>query len=563
MLSYSWSVGAVLAAGLCLACSGGGSGSTEAPSQSAQPTNSLPMPTPSGAGTPARPVTSGGVPAAAPSSDDPTRPAAPSGGGSGATASNPPDAGQPAEADASVPSVSASTLVTFHNGGFWSDDSGKRIEAHGGGFLRVEDTYYWFGEDKSGNSAGFKAVNCYASKDLSHWQLRGAAITPKTAPELTASDRIIERPKVIYNASTQRYVMWLHWEGKNYAEAKAGVFSSATVEGPYTYHSAFRPNNNMSRDDTLFRDDDGKAYFLSAANENADLVLYELSADYLTVARQVATLFAGNKREAPALFKDRGRYYLITSGATGWDPNQAKYTTASAIGGPWSPLQNLGDGTTFDTQSTYVIPVQGSERTTYVYAGDRWQDPDLASSKYIWLPLELSDDGKLSLNYYADWQLDLRTGQWSADDGFLPQRDWKLLRVDSEETAAENGRGARAFDGAANTFWHTQYTDAAPTPPHELQIDLGARHLLNALRYLPRQDGNDHGVVADYELYVSDDPDQWNTPASAGKLEANFQPKLVPFPARSGRYVRFVAKSEINGKQWTSVAELDLQGTRL
>lgn len=488
--------------------------------------------------------------------DSGPRPAA---GSSGPiTMSDPRDSGLPA--DAAMPPAAAADSVTFHNGGFWNDATGKRIEAHGGGFVQAGDTFYWFGEDKSANSANFKAVNCYASSDLVHWQFRRAVVTRSTAPELDVSDRIIERPKVIYNERTQQYVMWLHWEGKSYAEAKAGVLSSATVDGAYTFHSAFRPNGNMSRDDTLFRDDDGRAYFLSAANENADLVLYELSDDYLGIARQVATLFAGQKREAPALFKDRGRYYLITSAATGWDPNQAKYASATAIAGPWSALQNLGDATTYDTQSAYVLPIRGSARTTYLYAGDRWQDPDLASSKYIWLPLRVSDAGQLGLDYYTDWQLNLTTGAFSADDGYLPQQGWKLVHADSEETAVEDGRAPRAFDGSPSTFWHTQYTNTAPMPPHELQIDLGARYALDALRYLPRQDGSDHGMVASYEFYVSDDPKQWNAPVAKGTFAADHQSKRVEFPRTVGRYVRFSATSEVNGKPWTSVAELDVAG---
>jgi len=457
-----------------------------------------------------------------------------------------------------------STLVTFHNGGFWSAEDGQRIEAHGGGFLQVDDTWYWFGEDKSGNSAGFKGVNCYASTDLVTWQSRGAVVTRDTAPELDTMDRIIERPKVVYNASTQRFVMWLHWEGRNYAEAKAGVFSSVHADGPYTFHDAFQPNGNMSRDDTLFVDDDGAAYFISAANENADLMVYALSADYLTIERQVIKLFAGQKREAPALFKANGIYYLITSGATGWDPNQAKYATATALAGPWSELHNLGDATTFDSQPTYVMAhhgTQGASATTYIYAGDRWQDPDLASSKYIWLPLKLNDDGSLALDYYADWTLNLATGEWSADDGFLPQADWRLLHVDSEETQSENGRAIHAFDGSTSTIWHTAYTNDKPGPPHELQIDLGTRYALDALRYLPRQDNVDHGGIAQYELYISDDSTVWGQAVAAGQFSSDRSPKWVKFAPRVGRYVRFVALREIADRPYTSIAELDLMGT--
>ncbi len=120
-------------------------------------------------------------------------------------------------------------------------------------------------------------MNAYASKDLRSWEFKNAIITRSTSSELAASGRIIERPKVIHNDTTNQYVMWLHWDGNSYADAEAGVFTSATVDGNYTLRSHFRPNSNMSRDDTLFKDDDGKAYFVSAANENADLMLYELT----------------------------------------------------------------------------------------------------------------------------------------------------------------------------------------------------------------------------------------------------------------------------------------------
>lgn len=456
-------------------------------------------------------------------------------------------------------SSSADIIANLQNGVFWNDTSGKRIEAHGGGFILIDDTWYWVGEDKSASSAGFKAVNCYSSKDLEHWKLENDIITRSTASELAASDRIIERPKVVYNDSTKQYVMWLHWEGNNYAEAKAGVFTSSSVCGDYVYKSSFRPNNNMSRDDTLFKDDDGKAYFLSAANENADLILYELSSDYLTIARQVAVLWAGAKREAPALFKHDGRYYLITSACTGWDPNQAQYATATSIGGPWSSLQNIGNGTTYDTQSTYVIPVVGTKTTTYVYAGDRWQDPDLASSKYIWLPLKLNGT-KLSLDYYDKWQLNVTTGEWSTNfnDGFVPQSGWKLIRADSQETSEEDGSATNAFDNSASTIWHTAYTGTTPKHPHEIQIDLGATYDIQGMRCLPRQDKDANGIIADYEFYATEDASNWGTKVASGTFDSTRNEHVVTFPRMNARYIRLVALSEINGGAWTSLAELDL-----
>ena len=353
-------------------------------------------------------------------------------------------------------------------------------------------------------------------------------------------------------------MLWLHWDGNSYADAEAGVFTSATVDGNYTLRSHFRPNNNMSRDDTLFKDDDGKAYFVSAANENADLMLYELSDDYLTIKRQVSRLSTA-KREAPAMFKQGGRYYIITSAATGWDPNQAQYFSAASIEGPWTALANIGNNTTYDTQSAYVIPVQGTQATTYIYAGDRWQDPDLVGSKYIWLPLKISGTS-LSLDNYAEWQLNLTTGRWSVNDGFIPQAGWTLLYTDSEETQGEDGRARNAFDDSPSTIWHTQYTPTAPAHPHELQIDLGASYALTGFRTLPRQDKDDHGIVAQYQLYASTDRSNWGTAVASGTFNSDRNEKRVMFTSKAARYVRFVAVSEINGGAWASVAELDMIG---
>ena len=48
----------------------------------------------------------------------------------------------------------------------------------------------------------------------------------------------------------------------------------------------------------------------------------------------------------------------------------------------------------------------------------------------------------------------------------------KVVKVDSEETSGEDGKGANAVDGDENTFWHTQWQDGNPGHPHEIVIEL-------------------------------------------------------------------------------------------
>jgi hypothetical protein len=46
-------------------------------------------------------------------------------------------------------------------GALWPDNLGEHIQAHGGGILKVGDTYYWFGEDRAKNNPrGLRCVSC-------------------------------------------------------------------------------------------------------------------------------------------------------------------------------------------------------------------------------------------------------------------------------------------------------------------------------------------------------------------------------------------------------------------
>src|SRR5215510_9730725 len=84
---------------------------------------------------------------------------------------------------------------------------------------------------------------------------------------------------------------------------------------------------------------------------------------------------------------------------------------------------------------------------------------------------------------------------------------------------------------------------------------------VDGLRYLPRQDGSPNGTIASYQFYVSDSGSTWGPAVATGTLAADTTEKIVRFTAKTGRYVRLVALSEINGNPWTSAAELNVFGT--
>ncbi|QKV79232.1 RICIN domain-containing protein [Amycolatopsis sp. Hca4] len=302
--------------------------------------------------------------------------------------------------------------VTVTNGSQFTDTAGALVHAHGGGLLKVGAYYYWFGENRNADDT-FRAVSAYRSADLKTWEFRGDVLTQSSASELGRAK--IERPKVIYNRATGQYVMWMHKEnGDDYAEARAAVATSPTVDGGYTYRGSFRPLGvHMSRDITLFQDDDGTAYMASAARENADLNVYRLSTDYTGVSALVQTLWPGSYREAPALFKRNGVYFMVTSAATGWQPNQQKYATATSITGTWSGLANVGDATGYGSQTAYVLPVQGSQATSYLYLGDRWAGAwsrPVTESRYVWLPLAFPSATTLSMTWSPKVSVDVATG---------------------------------------------------------------------------------------------------------------------------------------------------------
>ena len=310
----------------------------------------------------------------------------------------------------------------FHPGEIWYDLSNQPINAHGGGILEYKQVYYWFGEIKKGKTWKVPNVNtwedyrvkaggvsCYSSTDLIHWKNLGVALAPETddAHHDLHTSKVIERPKVIYNELTHHFVMWMHIDKDDYSYAHMGVAISTRPEGPYIYLGSMRPNGQSSRDMTLFKDDDGKAYLIYSSEDNKTMQICLLTEDYLKPTTTYKRILINANREAPAVFKYKGKYYLISSLCTGWDPNQALYAEADDILGDWTmkdnPCRGTGADKTYEAQSTFVFHVSGKENS-YIFMADRWNKTDLENSRYLWLPLHF-ENGIPVIEWKKSWSL--------------------------------------------------------------------------------------------------------------------------------------------------------------
>jgi len=260
-------------------------------------------------------------------------------------------------------------------------------------------------------------------------------------------DKVVERPKVVYNKKNDNYVMWWHQDGPiagEYWTAEGGVAVSDSPTGPFKYLGTSRlpnvgdkdGNDGMLRDMTLYVDDDGneatndKAYLIYSSEENVTTVIMMLNDDYTGPAQNdkgqtldgihYKRVFS-YKREAPAIFKQDGAYYMISSGLSGWNPNRAEYhVSTQGMFGPWEfkgdPMVNDYEGTTFRSQSTFVLPYRDGNGTLvpnkFIFMADRWYPNNLSDSRYVWLPIELDNENRrIAVSWHDEWDTSLfKTG---------------------------------------------------------------------------------------------------------------------------------------------------------
>lgn len=367
----------------------------------------------------------------------------------------------------SLPSFARDQTVPydcFAPGDIYNDTDGNLIQAHGGQISqytyqengKTVTKYVWIGEDRK--NGYYAEVNAYSSTDLYNWDFEGTIL--KRVPSMEAIDEdsyfnslygsltsreredllkaigptsVIERPKLLYNAKNDNYVLWFHQDGYSsvndyyrYGTGNAAVAVSDSIFGPYRFIASHRLNyitdgfnanpNSLgeARDMNLFLDDDNQAYIVYTSENNKSLFISRLNEDYTDLAvpaslakegKDFTRIFPNAMREAPVLTKYDGRYYLMSSSTTGWMSNSARVYSSGTIFGKYvndgNPCVGNGQMVTFDTQSTSIFKY-GEQ---YIYLGDRWNSQDLRDSRYVFLPITF-EDAKMQIRYYSKWNLE-------------------------------------------------------------------------------------------------------------------------------------------------------------
>lgn len=248
---------------------------------------------------------------------------------------------------------------TITNDTFFKDTDGNYIYSQGGCIQKFGDKYYWYGvkykeadiyaknpeNGKAGNAA-YETFTCYSSDDLVNWEFEGDPLTGEP-------NGWVGRMGVVYNENTKKYVLI-----SQYAPGMVYAVSDKP-EGPFKIDHIQKTlpiQNDVTGDQTLFQDDDGKAYiicssangrayqyviplresdFLDIDEENIKMLFYDEDGSYIDengeVDKKDKTGIEGN-----CMFKYNGNYYYTGSDLYGWNSSRVYVMQSDSILGDYN-----------------------------------------------------------------------------------------------------------------------------------------------------------------------------------------------------------------------------------
>ncbi len=343
----------------------------------------------------------------------------------------------------------------FRPGKTWYDTNGKRIQAHGGSILYAEGKFWWYGENKegiTGLATGEKCpfwhhgVRIYSSTDLYNWTDEGLAMPE--SDDINNSfhpANIMDRPHILYNDKTKKYVMWSKTGRGGFDHCTFTVCVGDSLKSFKFLHEV-TPTPHYAGDFDLFTDGD-KAYIVFE-NPHTEMVIRELTDDYLNVAEKHSSHLREECppfiREAPAYFKRGDTRYLLTSGTTGYYPNASKIAVLGDLHGEWQDLGkvcvNDVKNNSFHAQFSSVFK-HPFKKDLYIAVGDRWitdlvvdlpdmdavfyglfsekgekimdsaelttlTDDNTSEADYVFLPIKFKKDGTPYIEWLREWKVE-------------------------------------------------------------------------------------------------------------------------------------------------------------
>ncbi len=316
----------------------------------------------------------------------------------------------------------------------WRDTRGEEIWCNGGHMIRAGDRFYWVGYETRPRT-GFRNIRLYSSANLADWKFENNILRNEGPLSILGW---AGRPGLLHNRTTKKYVVIFEADSRRWERHKVGFACCDAIDGDYEFIRYVYPESNRPTGDQSVYQEGDNAYLICTLDKmvenkrflNQSLAIFKLTPDYLDIEKKVYEGFDNvngdlsiyprhhTSREASHIIKVKDVYYWFSSGLKGWNSTETMYATAPSLAGPWSDLRVLATEPTspdsFNTQHDFVIPITGTQTTTYVYVGDRYsQHHNRGVGRNIFLPL-VWEDGVPKLMWRSKWSIDTRTGCWEA-----------------------------------------------------------------------------------------------------------------------------------------------------
>ena len=268
------------------------------------------------------------------------------------------------------------------------------------------------------------------------------------------------------------------------------VATDGEVDSPYDAIRVNFPYGSASGDLANITVD-GKAYIISTGRDDHTIRFIELTSNCSDIvgndvpgAQPAKTLQwynddgSAEAREAPSIFQHNGYFYMMTSGATGWRPNQQKYAFATEFLGDWSEMISIGDRTAYHSQVFYVKGItaqNGSNTKARIFSGTRnaqvWNGTD---TREVFTPIYFNTPESLTTNYYDYLDIYYSTGETVGGNYDHGTR----LEVNSADLEGYTDDISSIIDGDETTAWFKGNEDGRDV----ILYDLGQSQLIKALK---------------------------------------------------------------------------------